>query len=94
MLTPAVVSPHRLAWHHPQIVRHLTPVAYVTTMVVKDAKRKVYPYSIVPGGAETLLEAKHAITDPAVKANYANVSLAQLKQVKLTENLSGYVSYR
>ena len=94
MLTPAVVSPHRLAWHHPQIERHLAPVAYVTTMVVKDTKRKVYPYSIVPGGAETLLEAKHAITDPAVKANYANVNLAQLKQVKLTENLSGYVSYR
>jgi hypothetical protein len=34
------------------------------------------------------------MTDPAVKDHYANVDLAQLKQVKLTENISGYVSYR
>jgi hypothetical protein len=94
LLTPSAVSPPRLPWHQPKVESHFTPVTYVTTMVVKEAKRKVYPYSIVPGGAQSLLEAKHAMTDPAVKANYATVNFAQLKQVKLTENISGYVSYR
>ena len=60
----------------------------------REVKRKVYPYSIVPGGAEDVLQAKRAMTDPAVKAHYANVDFSQLKQVKLAANLSGYVSYR
>jgi hypothetical protein len=63
-------------------------------MVVNQLKRKVYPYSIVPGGAEDLRQAKQSMTAPGIKEHYANVDLAQLKQVKLTENLSGYVSYR
>ena len=63
-------------------------------MVVEQVKRKVYPYSIVPGGAEDLFAAKRAMSDPAIKAHYASVDLSQLKQVKLTANLSGYVSYR
>ena len=63
-------------------------------MVVQEVKRKVYPYSIVPGGAEDLAQAKRFMSDPAVKANYADIDFAQLKQVKLTTNLSGYVSYR
>jgi hypothetical protein len=70
------------------------PVTYVTTMVVEQVKRKVYPYSIMPGGADNLRDAKRLMSDPAIKANYANVDLAQLKQVKLTTNLTGYVSYR
>ncbi|MGA2879510.1 MAG: hypothetical protein ABSG13_11205 [Bryobacteraceae bacterium] len=57
-------------------------------------KRKVYPYSLVPGGAENVHQAKVAMADPALKAQYADIDLAQLKQVKLTTNLSGYVSYR
>jgi len=71
-----------------------TPVAFVTTMVEEQVKRKVYPYSVVPGGAENLHQAKWAMTDPAVKANYTNIDFAKLKEVKLTTNLSGYVSYR
>ena len=63
-------------------------------MVVREVKRKVYPYSIVPGGAEDVLQARHAMTEPAVKAHYANFDLSQLKQVKLAATLSGYVSYR
>ncbi len=94
----AVVSPPTLPWsHRADLANRLTaPQAYVTTMVVEQLKRKVYPYSIVPGGAENLFAAKRAMTDPAIKAHYASVGvdLAQLKEVKLTANLSGYVSYR
>jgi hypothetical protein len=69
-------------------------VAYVTTMVEAHVKRKVFPYSIVPGGAADVREARQAMTQPEVRVNYAGVDLAQLKEVKLTANLSGYVSYR
>lgn len=70
------------------------PVIYEVTMVLEQATRKVYPYSIVPAGAQNLEEAKRAMSDPAIEVNYANIDFARLKQVKLPENLSGYVSYR
>lgn len=66
---------------------------YQIAMVAEQGTRKVYPYSIVPGGAENLAEAKRAMSDPSVKSNYAGVDYNQLRQVKLTRNLSGYVSY-
>jgi len=96
LLTPAMVSPPTLPWRTPVTPRlaAAAPVTYRTTMVVEQVKRKVYPYSIVPGGAENVHQAKVAMTDPAIKAHYAGVDLAQLKEVKLTANLSGYVSYR
>jgi hypothetical protein len=65
-----------------------------TSMVVTEEKRKVYPYSLVAGGAKTVEEAKKAMRDPAVKDQYAAIDLKNLKQVTLTADLSGYVSYR
>ncbi|MGB6945448.1 MAG: hypothetical protein WBE37_23830 [Bryobacteraceae bacterium] len=73
---------------------HRSPVTLENMIVVQQGTRRVYPYSIVPGGALSLDEAKQAMHDPAVKANYANINFAQLRQLKLTKNLSGYVSYR
>jgi hypothetical protein len=70
------------------------PPAYEITMVVAPETRRVFPYSIVPGGAQNLDEAKRAMNDPAVKANYAGIDFRKLRQVKLARNLSGYVSYR
>jgi hypothetical protein len=96
LFVPALVSPQAIAWRpHSNIERRVpTPVAYVTTMVTTEVKRKVFPYSLVPGGAENVHEARVAMTEPANRANYTAMDLAQLKQVKLTTNLSGYVSYR
>jgi hypothetical protein len=96
LLTPAVVVQPTVSWQPSTSESRVvtTPVAYQTTMLVQELKRKVFPYSIVPGGALDLREAKQAMSDPEVKANYADVDFAKLQQVKLTENLSGYVSYR
>ena len=69
-------------------------VRYQTEMVVEQVKRKVYPYSVVPGGAQSLREAKVAMTDPAIKAHYAVFNLGVLRQEKLAGDLKGYVSYR
>jgi hypothetical protein len=96
LFVPALVSPHAMAWRpHANVERRVPPpVAYVTAMVTTEVKRKVFPYSLVPGGAENVREARAAMTEPANRANYSEMDLAQLKQVKLTTNLSGYVSYR
>lgn len=99
LLTAAIVVPHLLARRphlspeHPQAITTM-PVRYETRMVVEEVKRKVYPYSLVPGGAENVHQAKIAMADPALKAQYADFDLSQLKEVKLTTNLTGYVSYR
>ena len=79
------------AWRIPSTKR---PVAYEISMEVEPITRKVFPYSIVPGGAENLDEARRAMIDPGVKTNYAGIDFKKLRQVKLRANLSGYVSYR
>lgn len=65
-----------------------------TAAAITEEKRKVYPYSIVPGGAQTVEEARRAMRDPAVREHYAAVDLSKLKQVTLAADLSGYLSYR
>jgi hypothetical protein len=99
LIAAAVVTHQTLPWSHRlSLQSHLAssppPVIYEIAMVLEQTTRKVYPYSLVPGGALNLEEARQAMNDPAIKVNYANVDFARLKQVKLTENLSGYVSYR
>ncbi|HTC91331.1 MAG TPA: hypothetical protein VK686_23665 [Bryobacteraceae bacterium] len=99
LLTPAITVPQQLTWHPQAELTNIPriaalPVAYETQMVVEVVKHKIYPYSLVPGGAEDVRQAKIAMADPAIKAQYAGINMAQLKQVKLTSNLSGYVSYR
>jgi hypothetical protein len=100
-IAPALPSVPRIARHAVShlATRHVAaepPVTYQTVMVVKQVKRKVYPYSIVPGGAENVHEAKIEMTDPAVRAHYAALgfNVDQLREEKLKTNLVGYVSYR
>jgi hypothetical protein len=71
-----------------------SPVIYEMTLETEQVTRKVYAYSMVPGGAVSLDEAKRGMVEPAMKASFANIDVAELRQVKLTTNLSGYVSYR
>jgi hypothetical protein len=69
-------------------------IVYRRAVVLQEEVRKVYPYSIVPGGAATVDEAKLAMRRSDVRANYANLDFAKLREVKLATSLSGYVSYR
>ncbi|HYL34490.1 MAG TPA: hypothetical protein VEV17_01110 [Bryobacteraceae bacterium] len=78
----------------PQARRPKIPRFPSQATVVTEENRKVFPYSVVPGGAKTLNEAKRAMRDPAVKDHYAAIDLKNLKQVTLTADLYGYVSYR
>jgi hypothetical protein len=103
VVAPALTSVPRFARHAAahlathKAARHPateTPVMYQTVMVVRQVKRKVYPYSMVPGGAENVHEARIEMSDPAVRAQYAAFNLDQLREEKLKTNLVGYVSYR
>jgi hypothetical protein len=76
------------------LVRSHRRIVYQKSFVLEEETRKVYPYSIVPGGAATLDEAKVAMGRADVRANYTNLDLANLREVKLSTALSGYVSYR
>jgi hypothetical protein len=98
LIAAAVVTHRTLPWSHrlaldTSFPTAKSPVTYETTMVVEQTSRKVYPYSIVPGGADSVDEAKRAMSDPAIAAHYTDVDFRQLKQVKLATNIAGYVSY-
>jgi hypothetical protein len=76
------------------LVRSKRNIVYRRSVVLVEETRKVYPYSIVPGGAPNVDEAKLAMRRPDVRANYTNVDFENLHEVKLATDLSGYVSYR
>jgi hypothetical protein len=65
-----------------------------TVVAVTEEKRKVYPYSLVAGGAGSVEEAKRLMRDPAVRAQYAAFDVTRLRKIILTSDLVGYVSYR
>lgn len=95
----ALLLPFCLAFVHPpgwksRVALADAPVKYLTTMVLHKVNRKVYPYSIVPGGADSVLEAKQAMSNPLLREQYAEFDLSRLREETLKTNLTGYVSYR
>jgi hypothetical protein len=56
---------------------------------------KVYPYSIIPGGIESVTQLRKAIAlDPVVAAHYAAFNLAKARLIRLNHERTAYVSYR
>jgi hypothetical protein len=89
LIAAAVITHQSWPWMYGQLPPSKSPVIYQTSMVVEQVTRKVYPFSVVPGGAENLDEAKRAM-----QGNYSEVDFANLREVKLKKDLTGYVSYR
>jgi hypothetical protein len=57
--------------------------------------RDVFPYSVIPGGAQTAQELKKAVaTDPVVAQHYSDFDLANVRRVTLHQPQLLYVSYR
>jgi PEP-CTERM motif-containing protein len=70
------------------------PLASAVEQVEKD-HRVVFPYSIIPGGAESLRELRQAVTkDPVVARHYSDFDLARVRRITLSAPQSMYVSYR
>ncbi len=59
------------------------------------AERRLYPYSVVPGGVVSVDEIRLAeLRDDAVRAHYAGFNLANAHMARLAEAKLVYVSYR
>src|ERR1700688_224036 len=57
--------------------------------------RVIFPYSIIPGGAESQQELRQAVTkDPVVARHYSDFDLARVRRITLSAPQSMYVSYR
>lgn len=58
-------------------------------------QRRLYPYSVIPGGVESVQELRNAIAnDPLVAALYANFDLSRAHIIQLAHDREVYVSYR
>ncbi len=57
--------------------------------------RTVYPYSVIPGGVESVQELRKDIAeDPVVRAHYGGFDLMQAHVIRLPQERLAYVSYR
>jgi hypothetical protein len=55
----------------------------------------IYPYSLIPGGIESVEELKNVIAhDPLLKAHYGGFNLAKARLIRLTNDREVHVSYR
>ena len=60
-----------------------------------DSRRKVYPYSVIPGGVESAADLKNSVLhDPVVAKHYEDFAVERTRVVRLNQNRSLYVSYR
>jgi hypothetical protein len=58
-------------------------------------RRSVFPYSVIPGGAQSAEELKKAVAaDPVVAQHYSDFDLASVRRVTLSQPQLLYVSYR
>jgi hypothetical protein len=57
--------------------------------------RKIFPYSIIPGGVESPQELRNAVmSDPVVAQHYSDFDLSRARRVNLNAPQLMYVSYR
>lgn len=78
-----IAVPGRLVW----------PLA--STANTWSANRAVYPYSVIPGGADSSEELRQAVdTDRVVAEHYSDFDIARVRRVTLTAPQLVYVSYR
>jgi len=59
------------------------------------AKQTFYPYSVIPGGAQTVNELRNAVAnDSIVRAHYADFVVANTRVERIEKTQAFYVSYR
>jgi hypothetical protein len=86
---------YRIAAQHPTLSYPPRILADVRPAVLYDAPRRVYPFSIIRGGAYSKEELIHALdSDPLAESHYQAFQKAQLRTVRSTFAKPVYVSYR
>lgn len=62
---------------------------------ISSANRAVYPYSVIPGGADSSEELRQAAdTDPVVAEHYSDFDIAKVRRITLNTAQLMYISYR
>ena len=90
--------------------RRISPIVSPTSAAIDSARanenipllttaametRRVFPYSVIPGGAHDAQELKTALTnDPVAAGHYAGFDVARTRVVQLKHDELMYVSYR
>jgi hypothetical protein len=78
-----------------QLPTLLSDVTSLPSSGMADAKRAIYPYSVIAGGVINSTELTKAVAqDPVVAEHYASFNVGQARLVRLNENRAVYVSYR
>lgn len=106
LLAAAVLPLLLLIWNWQRI----SPIVSPTSAAIDSARanentplltmaametRRVFPYSVIPGGAHDVQELKTALTnDPVAAAHYAGFDVARTRVVQLKHDELMYVSYR
>lgn len=58
-------------------------------------QRRIYPYSVIPGGVESVRELRSALAHDAVAArHYQGFDVSKARLIRLTQDRETYVSYR
>jgi hypothetical protein len=71
----------------------LWPLASAANL--SSANREVYPYSVIPGGADSSEELRRAVeSDPVVAEHYSEFDVARVRRITLNAPQLVYVSYR
>jgi hypothetical protein len=62
---------------------------------ISNANRAVYPYSVIPGGADSSEELRQAVdSDRVVAEHYSDFDIAKVRRITLNAPQLVYVSYR
>jgi len=62
---------------------------------ISNTNRAVYPYSVIPGGADSAEELRQAVdTDRVVAEHYSDFDIAKVRRITLNTPQLVYVSYR
>ena len=76
-------------------IARVAPSALAATLVLPANDRPVYPYSIIPGGVESVDELKQAMAnDPVVAKHFAAFDLSKARVETLQQPRVAHVSYR
>jgi hypothetical protein len=69
--------------------------SHLPKSIGQETIRRVYPYSVIPGGVQSIKELTDAIgRDPVVAAHYVGFDLTRAQVVRLKQDRTVYVSYR
>jgi len=75
--------------------RHAERISSPISPAFDIEKRRLYPYSVIPGGVEDVGQLRNAIAhDRLVSAHYANFDLARARIVRLDRDETVHVSFR